>query len=131
MRLVRAVDVEVAEADDDLRRIFAREAAGEIVELDFGEGIGVGGLGRLGDFVDAGGDAIGGGGGGVDDARFAAGEIIEEVAPRFDVVMNLAELVVIGGVGDGGEMEKKVDLASAEIVLEVDGGRSAAMTSPL
>jgi hypothetical protein len=123
--LARAVDVEVAEADDDLGGVFAGPAAGEVVELDFGEGVDVGRFGRLVDFVDAGGDAVGGGGGGVDEAGFAALEVVEEVAPRFDVVVGLVELVVVGGVGDGGEMEDEVDFASAEIALEVELGEVA------
>jgi len=45
VRLARAVDVEVAEPDHDLRRILARPAPGEVVELHFGKRVGVRGFG--------------------------------------------------------------------------------------
>ncbi len=62
VRLARAVDVEVAQADHDLRRIFARESPREIVELHLGERVDVGRLRLLVDLVHAGGDAVGRGG---------------------------------------------------------------------
>ena len=103
-----------------LRGIIARKAAGEVVELHLRERVDVGRLRRLVDLVHACGDSVGRGGGSVDDPGLATLEVIEEIAERLDVVVGLPELVVVGRVGDRGEMENEVDLAAAKIMLQVE-----------
>lgn len=52
--------------------------------------------------VDAGGDAVGGCRASEHDTGFVgfAGDEMKEIAEGFDVVVDLLELVVVGGVGD-------------------------------
>jgi hypothetical protein len=119
VRFTRPVDIEVAQADHDLRRIFARPAPRQVIELDLGKGVDVGRLRRLIDLVHAGGDAISSRGRGIDEPSLAALEVIEEIAPRFNIIVRLPELVVVGRVSDRGEMENEVNLATAEIMFQV------------
>ena len=115
--LAGAVDVEVAEADDGGFDV-VHAAAEPVVEDELGVAVDVEGLFVFGDFLEDFGQAVGGGGGGVDEGDLVVGGEGEEGFGVVEVVVHHVAAVVFEGVGAGSLVEDGGDLGVVEVAFE-------------
>ena len=117
----RAIDVEIAEADDGEAGMFLGPEVGEAFHGELGVAVDVERGGGVGHFVGRGEVAVDRGTGGPDDACTPACGPAEDVAEAFDVVLHHVELVGDGGVGDGGLVKDDVAVGAGLAAVAAAG----------